>query len=241
MSGPSTGIPLILHSNFRFQLTIRSSHSTVTLVSCIFCRWLLPPYVFLYLFLYHRYPVATHVVGLGVVYQRRLETIGKKCTFHLTSSPYTSAKVTITAPVHSSDPIPTITASMSQQWLDQDTQRAWSNNDMATIEQFKARASTDLDPIYQNIKTKGNDAWIEVESEGQKYHVSYTQNATIWAYTQDQPSANANSNTKDTIISIGSYSIGANFLGISTYTWTNLPVRNSIFPLQNLPRLTLAQ
>jgi hypothetical protein len=123
---------------------------------------------------------------------------------------------------------------MSQQFLDADTQQAWANNDMAAIEQFKAKASADLDPIYQNIKAKGNDAWIQVESEGQQFYISYTQNATIWAYTVDIPSAKADSDTKDTIISIGSYSATANFLGISTYTWTNLPVRNPLVSAQNM-------
>ncbi|KAJ4477464.1 hypothetical protein J3R30DRAFT_3703874 [Lentinula aciculospora] len=155
------------------------------------------------------------VASLGVLHQRRLETISD------------------TSALSADDPAPVITASLSSQWLDATTQSAWANNDMSTVENLKIKASQDLLPIYTNIANNGDSAWTEVEGDdGEIYYLSWTNNGVIWSYT---PTA-SNSVTKvaatdttkagtttNTIISIGSYSTTSNFLGISLFNWSNVP------------------
>lgn len=129
------------------------------------------------------------------------------------------------------DPTPVLNASLSSQWLDANTQNAWANNDMSTVENLKIQASQDLLPIYSNIATNGDSAWTEVEGDdGEIYYLSWTTNGVIWSYTPTasnsvNKTSGTTTDTTDTIVSIGSYSTTANFLGISMYTWSNIPVR----------------
>ncbi|EJD47691.1 hypothetical protein AURDEDRAFT_123282 [Auricularia subglabra TFB-10046 SS5] len=156
---------------------------------------------------FHGTETGAQVTSLGLSYQRRLESVA-------------DSKVR-------DGPTPVLTGYPSNQWLDAQTQNAWSKNDMPTIEKLRQQAQEDLLPIYANINIKGDDAWVEVESEDKEtYYVSYTTNGVIWAYTQDQPGSEGTTDgapTKDVIVSIGSYSTTANFLGISLYNWKNLP------------------
>ncbi|KAJ4477431.1 hypothetical protein J3R30DRAFT_3291546 [Lentinula aciculospora] len=164
---------------------------------------------------FHGTENGNRVASLGVLHQRRLETISD------------------TSALSADDPAPVITASLSSQWLDATTQSAWANNDMSTVENLKIKASQDLLPIYTNIANNGDSAWTEVEGDdGEIYYLSWTNNGVIWSYT---PTA-SNSVTKvaatdttkagtttNTIISIGSYSTTSNFLGISLFNWSNVP------------------
>ncbi|KAJ3917308.1 hypothetical protein F5877DRAFT_80051 [Lentinula edodes] len=160
---------------------------------------------------FHGTENGNRVASLGVLHQRRLETISD------------------TSALAADDPTPVLNASLSSQWLDANTQNAWANNDMSTVENLKIQASQDLLPIYSNIATNGDSAWTEVEGDdGEIYYLSWTTNGVIWSYT---PTASNSVNkasgtttaTTDTIASIGSYSTTANFLGISMYTWSNIP------------------
>lgn len=102
---------------------------------------------------------------------------------------------------------------------------------MEAIQQKREQAKADLKPIYTNISDNGENAWVLVESAGQRYYISYTKSATLWVYVQDQPAqsnGSADSNpptTKTCTISLGSYSENSNLLGVSGYVWSNIPVR----------------
>ncbi|KAF4604546.1 hypothetical protein EYR40_003320 [Pleurotus pulmonarius] len=102
---------------------------------------------------------------------------------------------------------------------------------MSSIEQKRAQAQKDLQPIYDNISKNGESAWTLVEHDSQKYYVSWTASATMWAYVKDQPQDSSKSlagqdppMTKTSVISVGSYSKTSNLLGISGYIWKNIPI-----------------
>lgn len=109
--------------------------------------------------------------------------------------------------------------------IDSATRAQWTGNNMAAIQKKRDQAKADLQPIYDNVSSFGTDAWVLVESNGQRYYLSYSDSATMWVYVQDQPSNKPNSSVKDCVISYGSYSVNSNILGISGYKWYNIPVR----------------
>ncbi|KAG9091081.1 hypothetical protein FS749_000096 [Ceratobasidium sp. UAMH 11750] len=143
--------------------------------------------------------------GIGVSYSRRLASL---------PSP----------PIGEGDPVPTLAPIYSQCFMDAATQQAWANNNMAAIEQKRSEAAADLKPIFENITQNGTNAWTPVQKDGQQYYLSWTQQSVIWAYPTQQASA-ANDGTTTAIISVGSYSSTANFLGVSGYMWDSIPAK----------------
>lgn len=139
--------------------------------------------------------------------------------------------ITDLPPAAADDDQPNIEPFYSNLYLDANTQSQWAKNDMSSIENKRAQAQKDLQPIYDNISKNGETAWTLVEKDGQQYYLSWTQSATMWAYVNDQPQAAGLSaagdppKTKTSIISVGSYSMTSNLLGISGYVWKNIPVR----------------
>ncbi|TFK61637.1 hypothetical protein BDN72DRAFT_435029 [Pluteus cervinus] len=158
-----------------------------------------------------------HLRAIGISYSRRLASI----------TPSAEADV---ATSFAAGAAPKITAVEPQYYLDAATRQQWANGDMDAINNKRMQASKELQPIYENIKDNGGKAWVEVESAGQRYYLSFTDNATIWAYTADQKSkaqvdsGDPEPEVKRSIVSIGSYSRGANFLGISSYIWDDLSI-----------------
>ncbi|KDQ27085.1 hypothetical protein PLEOSDRAFT_1097387 [Pleurotus ostreatus PC15] len=155
-----------------------------------------------------------HIRALGVSYSRRLASIG----------------ATRSSLVAADDDQPNIEPFYSNLYLDANTQSQWAKNDMSSIESKRAQAQKDLQPIYDNISKNGETAWTLVEKDGQQYYLSWTQSATMWAYVKDEPQAAGLSaagdppKTKTSIISVGSYSMTSNLLGISGYVWKNIPI-----------------
>lgn len=152
--------------------------------------------------------------GLGASYCRRLASIAAK------------------APA-SNGGDPELKPIYSRTYLDADTQDMWNNNNMDGIEKKKSQASDDLTPIYQNIKDKGEDAWVHVRDPdtGEEYYLSWSDTATMWSYVSPAPSINADTGNKDVAMSIGSYSKTSNFLGVSGYIWSNIPAWVSTLPI----------
>ncbi|CUA72071.1 hypothetical protein RSOLAG22IIIB_10042 [Rhizoctonia solani] len=146
--------------------------------------------------------------GLGVSYTRRLASLATKGP---KSGP--------------NDSSPELSMFLSQTYLDASTQHSWATNDMATITRKRDQASKDLAPIYANIDKHGDGAWIHVRDPktGQEYYVSVGEAGTVWSYVADQPSTSGSEDTKNAVVSIGSYSATTNMLGISGYLWKNIP------------------
>ncbi|CAE6370815.1 unnamed protein product [Rhizoctonia solani] len=148
-----------------------------------------------------------HIHGLGASYTRRLAS--------LRSDTYGA-----------NDPKPEIKQISSQAFMDAATQQQWSNNNMEPIIAKRKQAAEDVSPIYQNIKDHDEKAWTKVRDPktGEEYYLSWTENATCWAYVApDATSYAANADTKNAIVSIGSYSKQSNTLGISGYIMNSLP------------------
>ncbi|KAF4573599.1 hypothetical protein EYR36_008117 [Pleurotus pulmonarius] len=166
-----------------------------------------------------------HIRALGVSYSRRLASISPLP--HASISSRSAHLATRSA----ADNQPFIEPFSSSLYLDAPTQAQWAANDMSSIEQKRAQAQKDLQPIYDNISKNGESAWTLVEHDSQKYYVSWTASATMWAYVKDQPQDSSKSlagqdppTTKTSVISVGSYSKTSNLLGISGYIWKNIPV-----------------
>ncbi|CUA77813.1 hypothetical protein RSOLAG22IIIB_12852 [Rhizoctonia solani] len=148
-----------------------------------------------------------HIHGLGASYTRRLAS--------LRSDTYGA-----------NDPKPEIKQISSQAFMDAATQQQWSNNNMEPIIAKRKQAAEDVSPIYQNINDHDEKAWVKVRDPktGEEYYLSWTENATCWAYVApDATSYAANADTKNAIVSIGSYSKQSNTLGISGYIMNSLP------------------
>lgn len=147
-----------------------------------------------------------HIRAFGVSYSRRLASL-------------TGAKAR-----DSNDP--NIAPIYSNLYLDAGTRQKWANNDMSSINQKRSQAQTDLKPIYDNIKNNGEKAWTLVESKGEQYYLSWTSNATMWAYVKDNQYTKTakGDKVKTSIVSLGSYSTTSNLLGLSGYVWTNVPI-----------------
>jgi hypothetical protein len=161
---------------------------------------------------FHGTETGDRITALGVSYQRRLESISDTTAV-------------------GDGPAPVLTGFQPTEFLDHDTQASWAKNDMATIEALRLQASNELLPIYANIEQNGNAAWTEVQdpASGQIYYLSWTSNGVIWSYLYGQnptsvaAAADGPPPTTTSIVTIGSYSKTANFLGISTYNWSNIP------------------
>ncbi|CAE6370838.1 unnamed protein product [Rhizoctonia solani] len=153
-----------------------------------------------------------HIHGLGASYTRRLASLSAKAP----------------AP-GSSNSSPTLSAFMSQTYLDASTQQSWATNDMATITKKRDQASKDLTPIYDSIHKNGDKAWTHVRDPEtkQEYYVAHTDAGVVWSYAADKPSTSGSSDIKNSIISIGSYSKTENMLGVSGYIWNSIPANVS--------------
>lgn len=100
---------------------------------------------------------------------------------------------------------------------------------MSAINAKREEAQKDLKPVYKNIKDNGEKAWVLVRSGTEEYYISYSDVAIVWAYTRDdEASVNNKDGVKISIVSIGSYSATANFLGVSGYIWENVPVSRQV-------------
>ncbi|KAF4570097.1 hypothetical protein EYR36_009903 [Pleurotus pulmonarius] len=108
---------------------------------------------------------------------------------------------------------PNIEPFYSNLYLDADTQSQWANNSMSSIEQKRSQAQKDLQPIYDNI-SKNVRAYVNDQPQAAASHVSARSAAPA-----GEPPA-----TKNSIISVGSYSKTSNLLGISGYVWKNIPI-----------------
>ncbi|ESK82695.1 pyk10-binding protein 1 [Moniliophthora roreri MCA 2997] len=162
-------------------------------------------------------PEDHHVVGffgraddqlraLGVAYNRRLDSL---------------AKDTVPRATHP----PEIKPIYSELYLTAAGRQQWANNDLAAITAKRDQARKELQPIYDNIQKNGENAWALLEYEGDQYYASWTETATVWAYAKDEQSdSQASNEVKTSIISIGSYAMNAEFLGVSGYVWDNLPI-----------------
>jgi hypothetical protein len=109
-------------------------------------------------------------------------------------------------------------------YLDSTTRQQWASNNMTAINAKRLQAQRDLQPVYDNIKNNGENAWVLVESAGQRYYLSWSDNATMWAYVKDEAPTTFADEVKRSIVSIGSFSANAQMLGVSGYIWNNLPV-----------------
>ncbi|KEP47140.1 putative transmembrane protein [Rhizoctonia solani 123E] len=149
-----------------------------------------------------------HIHGLGASYTRRLASL--------------RARAPASGP---SESPPRLSAFLSQTYLDASTQQSWATNDMATITRKRNEASKDLAPIYYNIHENGDKAWVHVcdPETGEEYYVSWDDVAIVWSYATDRPSASGSGDTKNSVISIGSYSSTQNMLSVSGYIWENIP------------------
>ncbi|CAE6409416.1 unnamed protein product [Rhizoctonia solani] len=149
-----------------------------------------------------------HIHGLGVSYTRRLASLS-------TQAP---------AP-KSSGSSPTLTAFLSQTYLDAGTQHSWAMNDMETITRKQDQANKDLAPLYERIDKEGDDAWTVVRDPDtkQEYYIVCNEAGMVWSYVTDQPSTSGSDDVKTSIISIGSYSKTQNMLGLSGYIWDSIP------------------
>ncbi|CAE6436453.1 unnamed protein product [Rhizoctonia solani] len=149
-----------------------------------------------------------HIHGLGVSYTRRLASLAAKAP-----------------PPKAGAPSPTLTAFLSQSYLDAGTQEAWAYNDMETITRKQDQASKDLAPLYEKIDKEGDAAWTVCRdpNTGQEYYTCYNDNAIVWSYVTDQPSKSGDDDIKTSIISVGSYSKTQNMLGLSGYIWDSIP------------------
>jgi hypothetical protein len=108
-------------------------------------------------------------------------------------------------------------------YLDASTRQQWASNNMSAINSKRLQAQKDLQPVYDNIAKNDTQAWTLVETDGEKYYLSWSTDATVWAYVKDEPSTTRD-DLKTSIVSIGSYSVNSQLLGISGYIWSNLPV-----------------
>ncbi|KAL0956017.1 hypothetical protein HGRIS_002191 [Hohenbuehelia grisea] len=164
-----------------------------------------------------------HIRAIGVSYSKRLASIAPATPVRPSELKGLKASAT--------DPAPDIKPIYSNIFLDAATKAQWAANNMDAIEQKRNQAKNDIQPIYQNIQNNGETAWTLVESGGQQYYLSWSSSATMWSYIKDQPataSATAGSTdppkTKTSIVSVGSYSVTANILGLSGYVWSNIPI-----------------
>ncbi|CAE6475692.1 unnamed protein product [Rhizoctonia solani] len=153
-----------------------------------------------------------HIHGLGASYTRRLASLSAGGT-------------------PSGKEIKQISA---QTFMDAETQQQWANNQMDKIIEKRKQAADDVSPIFQNINDHDEKAWVLVEDPDTKeqYYLSWDQDtgATCWSYVADNPTTYASADTKNTdadtknaIVSIGSYSRQSNTLGISGYIMNSLP------------------
>ncbi|KDN34243.1 hypothetical protein RSAG8_12670, partial [Rhizoctonia solani AG-8 WAC10335] len=154
---------------------------------------------------------AGHIHGLGASYTRRLASLAAR------------------APAYGSNSSPTLSTFLSQTYLDASTQQSWATNDMTTIARKRDQASKDLTPIYENIHKNGDKAWVRVRDpvSQQEYYISYNDVGVVWSYVVDKPSTSSTGDTKNSIISIGSYSNTQNMLGVSGYIWNSIPATAS--------------
>ncbi|KAF4594280.1 hypothetical protein EYR40_009083 [Pleurotus pulmonarius] len=142
-----------------------------------------------------------HIRALGVSYSRRLASI---------APPSRMARSSMAA---ADSAQPNIEPFYSNLYLDADTQSQWANNSMSSIEQKRSQAQKDLQPIYDNI-SKNVRAYVNDQPQAAASHVSARSAAPA-----GEPPA-----TKNSIISVGSYSKTSNLLGISGYVWKNIPI-----------------
>lgn len=169
------------------------------------------------------------MTSIGIAFKRRLESVSDLSESR-SRQPQALALIFRSIAAVGDGPAPVLSGQQPTQWLDSATQANWASNDMTKIEAHRSQASKDLLPIYRNIDMKGKDAWVHVQDKnsGKKYYVSYSTDAVIWSYLDVPPTIASDAadppQTKNVIQSIGSYSKTANFLGISTYTWSNIPV-----------------
>jgi len=63
------------------------------------------------------------------------------------------------------------------------------------------------------------------EFDGKEYYVSSSNTAAVWAYVRDEPATTRADELKKSIVSIGSYSVNSQMVGISGYIWDNLPIQ----------------
>ncbi|WP_349671569.1 hypothetical protein [Lacrimispora sp.] len=92
----------------------------------------------------------------------------------------------------------------------------YKNNDFATIKNIEKNANDDLRSVYTNISNNGDKAWTKVKKNGKEFYMSWSNNGSIWAYTENMTVLN--NATLNAQVQIGTYSKSNSILGIHTYT-----------------------
>jgi len=90
------------------------------------------------------------------------------------------------------------------------------------IKQLEAQASADLNPVYDNIKKYGSDAWRQVSDEdGTVYWMSWCPTGFVWTWTDPSKTTTVRASNGDdvkySLTEFGSYSQSAQICGIHTY------------------------
>ncbi|CUA67524.1 hypothetical protein RSOLAG22IIIB_13425 [Rhizoctonia solani] len=117
-------------------------------------------------------------------------------------------------------PNPKLTTFLSETFLDESTQQAWSNNNIAGIKAKRDEASQKLTPLLEKIENEGEKAWEKVTAGEQEFYVAKIKQNYIWSYVTQKP---GEAGTTDAIISIGQYCHDTNTLNVSGYRWTGIP------------------
>ncbi|MGC6176274.1 hypothetical protein [Lacrimispora sp. 38-1] len=97
----------------------------------------------------------------------------------------------------------------------------YENNDFATIKNLEKNANDDLRSVYTNISSNGDKAWTKVRKNDREFYMSWSNNGSIWAYTENMTALN--DTTLNAQVQIGTYSKSNSILGIHTYN-LSIPV-----------------
>lgn len=92
-------------------------------------------------------------------------------------------------------------------------------NNFAYIKRLETLARKDLDPIYNNISTKGASAWTKVRKDGKEFYLAWSQGGSMWAYATDTKEIRSSDNetTYQQTVQIGTYSGSSGVLGMQKY------------------------
>jgi len=100
----------------------------------------------------------------------------------------------------------------------------YTTNNFAKIAQIEAQAQSDLDAVYGNISSQGDNAWTLVQaSNGTQFYLSWSQYGSVWSYCQSMTPATQAAQAADpnttyqAVVQFGTYSQTSSVCGIHSY------------------------
>jgi hypothetical protein len=101
----------------------------------------------------------------------------------------------------------------------------YQRNDFAKIKLLEDTAQKELDAVYTNVSTKGDQAWTKVRGkDGKEFYMSWSSTGSMWSYTESITSGVANAKdgkiTTQAVVQVGTYTKTGRIAGIQTYNLT---------------------